>query len=361
MSLASKENRKKRASSTSAAPDPIKLPFVLKKVKQHPEFRDLPENEAKQRAKELSEPEGLYSYFSHLIDSQCDTQCDQIAKEAYSTNYGKEFFSKEEVDAAKARGAEHFQRAAKMPIKLQLTELSRESLLSKPTMDRITRIFKPPFGPLHSALVVGDVTVEWDDHSLVVPQLGVAEPDVQMDIGRESDHTKSISRKVGAMKEAISNLHYEQQIDLVCEATASRGRAINALIKVIIDYNCLYDYHVLKRNCQTFVIDAMEAMGINERPKMTGKLEEYFKGLKRGKKIVPDDFQTHEDLDQFVQDSESNGQFAKLTQHDKEYLLCLYFKFHLEAEDEKDEEWTCNVPNCMKNKIEAEIGERLQI
>ncbi len=103
-------------------------------------------------------------------------------------------------------------------------------------------------------------------------------------------------------------------------------------------------------------------MGIKNPPKMTGKLGEYFEGLKKGKKIVPDEFQIHEDLDRYVQDSQMSGKFAKLTQPDKEYLLCIYFKFHLEADDKEEEgQWTCKAPNCKKDEVEAAIEGSLQL
>ncbi len=54
-------------------------------------------------------------------------------------------------------------------------------------MDRFSRVLKLAYGPLHAALVVGNVTLEWDDKSLVVPRFGVSEPDLQMDIGRQAD------------------------------------------------------------------------------------------------------------------------------------------------------------------------------
>ncbi len=88
-----------------------------------------------------------------------------------------------------------------------------------------------------------------------------------------------------AMRKAITNLHYEQQIDLVCKAMASRGKIIDALIEDIIQLiqsACLQRSVMQLPNCQTFVIDAMKAMGIKNRPKMTGKLSEYFEGLKKG-------------------------------------------------------------------------------
>ena len=47
--------------------------------------------------------------------------------------------------------------------------------------------------------------------------------------------------------------------------------------------------------------------------------------MKKGVKSVPKEFRTHEDLDQFVQESQTNGKFAKLTQNEKEHLLCIYF------------------------------------
>ncbi len=247
-----------------------------------------------------------------------------------------------------------------MPIKLQFTELGRDTLLSKPAMDRFTRVLRLAYGPLHAALVVGDVTLEWDDKSLVVPRFGVSEPDLEVDVTWEAAAMQSITKKGADMNEAIENLDYEEQIHLVYSATASRGAMIEKLIEVISKYNRMYTYHFLFRNCQAFVLDAMKAMGIEKPPEMSGKLREYFNKLRKGVKNVPKEYQTHEDLDQYVQDSQRNGKFAKLTQHDKEYLLCIYFKFHQEAASKEEWEWACKAPNCRKDEVEAAIVGRLQ-
>ncbi len=356
--VSGKQKRRRSSSSyaTPGTPEPTNLLDVIRKIQNHPEFKDWTDDAAKERAKELTDPVELHVVFSHLIDDRFADQVSQIGLEATETDHGKEFVSSKEVKAAKGRAVMQFEIATKMPIKLHLTELSRENLLPKPFMDRFTRALSMAYGPLHAALVIGDVTLEWNDTSLVVPKRGVTEPDLQMDISENTAAMKSITRKEVDMKAAVDSLNYKKQMELVYYTTVSQAKMIRDLIEVISKYNRLYTYQVFRRNCQTFVVDAMRAMGITELPKMTGKLKEYFNELRKGRKHVPDEFQTHEELDQYVKDSQSTGEFANLTQHDKEYLLCLYFKFHLEdLGDEGDEDELCRFPNCMKDKVGAAI------
>ncbi len=358
-SISEKQKKRKRSSSSSATPttpEPTNLLDVIRKIQNHPEFKDWTDDAAKQRAKQLTDPVELHGVFSHLLDDRFADQVAQIGLEATETDHGKEFVSSKEVHAAKGRAAKQFEIATKMPIKLHLTELSREHRLSKRFMDRFTKTLSMAYGPLHAALVIGDVTLEWNDTSLVIPQLGWTEPDLQMDITKETAAMKSITRKEVDMKASVDTLNYKKQMELVYHTTVSQAKLIQNLIEVISKYNRLYTYHVFRRNCQTFVVDAMNAMGIKEIPKMTGKLKDYFTELRKGIKRVPDEFQTHEELDRYVRDSQSTGEFANLTQHDKEYLLCLYFKFHLEdLSNEDDESELCRFPNCMKNKVDAAI------
>lgn len=361
MSFFTKQKKKRGPSSSSAAEaEPPNFSEVIKKVQEHPEYKDYTAEAAKERAIELTDKEHLSLAFSHLTHDSFDIQVGQIRQEADQTNYGEDFVSTVEEDGARARATDHLQRASKMPIKLQFTELKMTRLLSKSTVDRFTKLFEIEYGPLHAALVVGDVTLEWNKYNLVVPRIGVSQPDAQLDITLETAAMKSIMKKKDDIKEAIENLDYDKQINLVYDVTASRGAMIEKLIEVISKYNRMFKYHILYRNCQAFVIDAMKAMGIEKPPVMTGKLGQYFMKLKKGVKSVPKEFRTHEDLDQFVQESQTNGKFAKLTQNEKEHLLCIYFKFHLEYANEEEGDWTCKAPNCKKDEVEAAIEGHLQ-
>ena len=87
--------------------------------------------------------------------------------------------------------------------------------------------------------------------------------------------------------------------------------------------------------------------------KFTGRLHDYFKAVKSGKtEKMPSEFQTHQELDCYVLASD----LFKLTQHDKEYLLCLYFQFHLHGmREEQDAYEECGVDNCQMSVLEAAL------
>ena len=354
MSLRSKIDKKKRREDTYAQTlpdqDPAYLKDVIEKVKKRRKFKDLTDDQAKEMAKRLTDHHELHAEFSHLLDMVFEKEVCEVQEEAEATDYGEDLETKREKDAARDRAVQRLRNASHMPIKLHLRELNRNNLPPR-FMDQFARLISITYGPLHAALIVGDVTLEWDDSSLVVPERGVVEPDIQMDIAGSTSAMQAIAKQEPAMKHAVESLDYKTQVEQMYTATVDRSKMIHNLIEVIVKYNKFYKYSMAKKNCQTFVIDAMKAMGVKKPPQPTGRLKEYLKELRQGVKKVPEEFQTHEELDRYVRESQDTGEFDELTQHDKEYLLCLYFQFHLETlEEDKGE--PCQVPNCMKDEVE---------
>ena len=355
-SLTTLAKKKTRAASTRqyTAQDPAYLPKVVKKVKKHPDFRDLSDDEAREKAKQLTEVSELHADFSHLLDMQFEEQVCQTRDEADRLHYGGKLANEPEREDARIRAAERLKRVSEMPIKLQLSELKREFIPMRFAVDQFAKLFAAKYGLMHAALVVGDVTLEWNESSLVVPEHEVYDPNIEMDIRGDTAAMKAIAAREPAMQAAVKNINYNTQMEHIYTATVDRAKMIEALKEVIATYNKYYHYDMITRNCQTFVIEAMQAMGIKEPPKLTGRLKEYYLELRKGKQKAPDDFKTHEELDQYIRKSQSTGEFDQLTQHDKEFLLCLYFKFHLETlEEDKGED--CKVHDCMKGELEKAI------
>lgn len=357
MSFASSIARKKRERSYSrpAAPEPANLLTVIEKVRNHPEFKDekLSENQLAEKAKQLTDPRELHADFSHLTDIAFETNLVETEEEAEETDCGRDFTNERERDAAKKRATARMCRTSEMPIKLKLHSLQQNNLPPR-FASVFSRVMAMKYGPFHAAIQVGDVTLEWDKSNLIVPHRINMIPDLQMDIRDGTVAMKCATAKKPEILAAVNELDFNEQIELMYDVTVSRKKMIEELIKVISKYNRIYEYHLIGRNCQTFVTDAMKAMGIVKPPSITGRLKEYFLELKKGKKKAPDDFSTHEELDRYIKDSQGTGEFDQLTQHDKEFLLCLYFQFHLEAM-EKSKGERCTVPTCMMGELEMAI------
>ena len=90
---------------------------------------------------------------------------------------------------------------------------------------------------------------------------------------------------------------------------------------------------------------------------LQSKLAEYFSFLEEKKReFIPKQFDTHEDLDQFVA---NNMQI--LNNFEKEYLLLHYFMFHLNVimKEENPLKWECREQNCKLTFLEAYIDEKV--
>ena len=291
--------------------------------------------------------------FSHLTDMVFETNLCEAEEEAESTDHGEEFTSEREKEHAKQRAKTRMRRTSEMPIKLKLHSLQQNDIPPR-FASVFSRVMAMKYGPLHAALQVGDVTLEWDTSNLIVPHCQNMIPDIQTDIRKGTAAMRCVTEKEAEIRDAVNELNFNEQTELMYDVSVSNRKMIEELVKLICKYNRFYEYHLIGRNCQTFIIEAMKALGIVKPPSLTGRLKEYFTELKKGKKNVPDDFSTHKELDRYIKDSQGTGEFDQLTQHDKEFLLCLYFKFHLEGMKESKGE-KCSVQTCMMGDLEMAI------
>ena len=310
----------------------------------------------KQVAQHLISKEDISDYFSTLVDHPATK-----AIEENLTEEKCEFTSTYEESRAQERGEERFTKLCDLPLKLILTPLC----VGGRVISKFASLLEMQFGPLHAALQVGDVILEWNDSSLVVPHF--AEHDDQLmktDVRHLTDWVSFTSSEVPRVREAIQSLDYRKQIELIYKVTAEKQRLIDNLVDVIVTYNRQCYYDIIRRNCQHFVTDALRALGVTEPVEFTGGLGEYFRALKQGRsKALHAKFTNHVHLDNYVREKEQSGEIGQLTKHDLEYLLAQYFRYHLEQKtrlqrDNKQaelSEWGCEVKGCCMERLEKRI------
>ena len=310
----------------------------------------------KQVAQHLISKEEISDYFSSLVEQRATMAIEENLNEEKC-----EFTSTYEESRAQERGEQRFTKLCDLPLKLILTPLC----VGGRVISKFASLLEMQFGPLHAALQVGDVILEWNDSSLVVPHF--AEHDDQLmktDVRHLTDWVSFTSGEVPRVREAIQTLDYRKQIELVYKVTAEKQRLIDSLVEVIVMYNRQCYYDIIRRNCQHFVMDALKALGVNEPIEFTGGLGEYFKALKQGRsRALHAKFTDHVHLDSYVREKEQTGEINQLTKHDLEYLLAWYFRYHLEQKtqlqrDNKEEElcrWSCEVKGCCMERLEQRI------
>lgn len=311
---------------------------------------------SKEVAQHLISKEEMSDYFSSLVEGPAAAAVEENVSE------GKcDFTTTCEVTMAQERGEDRFTKLCDLPLKLILTPIRvRGRVVSK-----FASLLEMQFGPLHAALQVGDVILEWNDTSLVVPHY--AEHDDQLmktDVRHLTDWVTFTGGEVPRVREAIRKLDYQTQIELVYHVTSEKQRLIDNLVDVIITYNRQYYYDIIRKNCQHFVADALKALGVNQPIEFTGGLGEYFKALKSGRSLVLHTrFTDHCHLDSYVREKRENGEMGDLTKNDLEYLLAQYFRYHLEQKtrmqrDSKEAElsgWSCAVKGCCMAMLEESI------
>lgn len=339
------DERKQRDQTPTVTLDDIDhdaFTFVKKKLR-----RILPDDTSYEyicsQAKKYLSRSSMEHYFSHLVAetaAQVVIETTDEMEASLTNTWEKAMLQK--------RSLQRFETVVNFPVKLILSDLQNAL---PPFASSFGRMLQLEFGPLHAALVIDDVLVEWDDASLIIPS--TAEKEWVFQTRLKGNYAKVAQAMKPQMKDSARRMDLEKQIEQVFEVTKQKQEAINQLIEVIIHYNKMYEYNVLLRNCQHFVKDAMKALGVDKVPQFTGVFQDYLTELKRGKsRNILEKFDNHAALDEHVNTLIKPG----LTQHDLEYILCQYFMFHVSSQrvspTAQDPEWQCEEETCRMSEIE---------
>ena len=308
-------------------------------------------------AEHLTNPEEIMSsYFGQMIKDCTATGSD----DAFHNSAAQHGLVTSHEPFLTADTHDHqLNRVFNLPLKLTLTPLSRGGTITS----RFVSILEAEYGPLHAALQVGNVVLEWDDSSLVIPR--VTESDIgglQSRIPHRNEWVEiSVGRNTG-MRLAAERRGFHEEIELVYFVDSASVQDINALVDAVVKYNSILYHHVIRRNCQHFVVDVLKALRVERPITLTQGLTEYYKALKEGRsKSTPDKFQSHSELDLYVKRIQQNGEIDSLTQQDLEFLLAQYLMFHLQCKNAlKDnplavDGWRCGETECCMRELEERI------
>ncbi len=310
----------------------------------------------------LTDPQKLFeNFFSGIIYDAAESAVDENLDASKA-----DLCTSLEFSMAARKGEHQFAYVCDLPLKLLLTPLKR----GRRVANTFASLLEMQFGPLHAALQVGNVILEWNDSSLVTPYLCAYEDEImRIDMQPFSKWVEYTGKHHSKMKKAAEKRDFPEQIELIYTVASEKAGLIDRLIDVIVRYNKHYCYNLFDRNCQHFVSDALTALGVDKPIEFTGGLKDYYKKLVQGRTpSVPEKFKTHSELDNYVQQLKRNKQVSDIPQNDLEFILALYFRFHLESKSElRDDstalrEWKCEVKGCCFEDIEKLIEvEALQI
>ena len=269
-----------------------------------------------------------------------------------------ESFTSQESAKQRERNQVGFANALDMKVQLHLTQLKR----AVPFAGILSNALKFEYGPLHASIQVDDLILEWNDSNLVIPRWAESEylrDDAAQFKANIAGGGAWHRRAERLMSLAIRTQDVEKKVEMLISAAAEKAEVIDALVRVVTHYNSQEYFHVFKCNCQHFVHDVMAALKITDKPQFSGMLGEYFEALKRNKTpTLRGRFSSHQDLDSYVQEH-----FAGMSQHDCEYLLCVYNRYHLESmrttyPADQLETWACPVHSCQMEQLDQHISKK---
>ena len=336
-----------RARASKDLKDTTTFIQVQRKVRKHKKYENLSGADLVKKVTDLMDEETILCTFSHLVEQKLLEKVDKL------NDNPDEFAAEhtEELHQEKASQKSRYIDVANIPLKLYVRDLEITGLsgLSALLICPIGNFLCTDYGAKHVALTVGDVLLEWDESSLVIPKIGTPEGDIQ-DITKYCPHNVAADRKAPHEDASLCNAAGENE--LWFQRTADKKPIFEELAKVILKYNTRYYYNSVARNCQKFVCDALKALGFEKKPpspKVGARMQE-LKSKKNS--TIPSSFFVHEDLDFFIQKQPPKW-FDQLDADSFEYLQHCYMNFHGDI--------ACHVPGCQAPILDDALKQRLKV
>ena len=324
-------------SKCSGYSDRIKM-----KLRRQPMFEELSQDEIERTSEILGEIEPFRQrYFSNLI-------------EVTSTKVIREV-NHDQLHAASVSRRDLKQRS-NMRFE-QLLDVKMQLLLRASNQQRSWFRFLSST-PLHCALQVGEYVFEWNESSLVIPvdvSSAHDEPVLFSPIQERSEWFSSVQSDKRKIKDSISKNDYEMQIDLHFKWTEAKEQIILAFVDKVIQFNRYKTYHSRNCNSQSFVNEAMVALGIKTPPKLSSTIKEHVNELGRGMaRRELKGISSHDSLDAAV-----NSHSPSLSKLEVEYLMAHYLLFHMddfERRRQPDKKWECPFVTCKLSVLEEKLS-----
>ena len=318
------------------------VPGVIEKLRRMDQFKNACEHNVRHKAESLSDPVELVRlYFQPITQDLVQEQPEELANDK-SQEVASSHEEQQHISECSHRG----EGVARFQIKLMLRYANTQRMEPE-IMGRQASLLHKEYGPLHASLIIDNrITLQWSDSSLIIPQT-VDHKEVSAAVSASVDDIV-LARGQGYKPQLYS------EVELMFFAANQKVELIERLADVITRYNSKFIYHLIYRNCQDFVTDALVALGCQESLHFPVHLKEYFTHLKF-KGVVEVEFETHGQLDVYIDKCHRH-----LTLANMEYFLAQYFLFHTKEMLRADMigDWRCPLDQCMMSFLESSVGER---
>ena len=302
---------------------------VTSKLKSCREYRHESDSQLAMISEVLSEHEKLREkYFSALVEG--------ISKPAILESSGEYFPERKAMEKS-------IDRVSEFSVKLVV----------RPNPDRVQRFTTLLDQHVHSlaSLQVGDVFLKWEGEGLVLPSFLDTKPRLKCDLNSENQWKVFVAQKQPAISSAVEELDQAKQVDVIVDLTTKKDHLLTDLIAVVAKYNRNKTHDNRRCNNYHFISEALKALEVKCPDYLNKSLRQYLKGLKKRKdSSIPSTFDSHAELDAHVM---HRADVELLGAADVEYLLGVYFQFHLMdwSAGGGGRRWSCRCSSCVMATI----------
>lgn len=300
-------------------------------------------------------------YFNHLL-KRTNTAIDVAFEEAeaFPNGYHNEATKK----GSQERVARKISRVKHLEVKLLMFELKDEYLKQQLARFFHRYVHQFMYGPFHVAIQIGNMILEWGPSSLVIPH-SIPNPQTRPKIGGPrmpvfsttiheagddcSSMCSEIPLRAGAeqMQEG-----FMRQVNILLDISQEKEYLIDELAQVAVRYNKKFHYGLFSCNCQHFAVDVLQVLGIRDHIEVfKGKLKDHADVLMKRGLDLEGEFNSHQDLDEYVQ-----ANIDSMGPDDLEFCYCHYLLFHawnMKCPDQPA--WQCNSQTCQGTRIARQL------
>ena len=335
------------------------LETVVKKIEKA--FPTKGRNETKELAEWLSEKEKFKKQYFVPLQKRAASAMRVTFEEAkaFGRSASSGYPNESTKQGSQDRITDEIQAVKKLEVHLLLYELKDEHLKQETAKFFHKYVHSFTFGPYHAALKIGDMVLEWDDSSLIIPRPAsdkedttgrtlVFEANVHEGNSSSDLEIQEVPVRAGAER-TLQGIN--KQVNYLLDITEEKEHLLDSLAHVIVMYNTKFHYGLFTCNCHHFAIEMLSAMGKEDDARLfQRKTQEHADILiKRGDKAVAE-FNNHKDLDDYV-----TANIDTMSQEDDEFCHCHYLLFHAwNKKFPNKPAWKCD-STCQSAKLALKI------
>jgi len=336
------------------------LEQVSKKIRKA--YPEKGKSEINDLAKGLIDTEEMKKrYFNHLL-KRTNTAIDVAFEEAESFPYG--YHNEATKKGSQERVALQLSRVKQLEVKLLMFELQDEHLKQQLARFFHSYVHQFVYGPFHVAIRIGNIILEWDPSSLVIPQ-SIPSSQTRPNMGRprmpvfstilhKAGYDSSLMCSEIPLRAGAEQMQegFMRQVNILLDISQEKEYLIDELAQVAVRYNKKFHYGLFSCNCQHFAVDVLQVLGIRDHIEaFKGKLKDHADVLIKRGLDMEGEFNSHQDLDEYVQ-----ANIDSMGLDDLEFCHCHYLLFHAwNMKCPNQPAWQCNSQTCQGTRIARQL------